>query len=353
MVKDNDLASQMAKRFHASDPDYQEDTKWWDLVEEEDRSLLGGTETTGGTGDELEGFGDETEDEAPEEQEDVEPPPEQEPVHRIALPSLSREYRHDRSDQRWDVSAWAVEESDPELAADIPWNLNATAAGAHEFFVNLAHEVFRSATLTPLDALLAQLAWSATDFLRGQPSEMPFALALADLRERFASTTKLDPVSLSGEAALALSDIAKALSERLDPTDARALFDEFSASEQDAILQKMATRQLADPQAAISAGRFLEHAPRTSIPRFFSRHPELFFDGHYWEESYSELDYGRPAATEEAKSQLVRYYEGLLADAIWLAEQDVDDLAAADRTRVLRASLALDLLGPSVVSTEA
>ena len=147
------------------------------------------------------------------------------------------------------------------------------------------------------------------DFLRGDDqSDMPFGLVLADLRKRYAGTTKLDPVTLTGEASLALSDIAKGVSDKLDPEDGRALFEEFSHSDQEAILRKMATRRLANPQAVIAAGRFLENAPRTSILTFFAKHPEFFFDGRYWEESYSELDYGRQSATEEAKAQLVRYH---------------------------------------------
>ena len=354
IVKNNDLAEQMAKKFHAGDSEYQEDTKWWELIEEEDRRLL--TEE-GPTGDPTpEGFGDGEEEEPPEDPDTPgpEPTPEPKPPQRTPLPSLSQEYRHDPSNQRWEVSAWKVEDSDPELGEEtVPWRLKATASGLHEFFVNPAHEAFRSATLTTLDALLAELTWSAKDFLRNEQFDRPFGLVLAEIRERYAGTTKLDPVALSSEASATLSDIAKGVSERLDPEDGPVLFEEFSPSEQEAILHKMATRRLANPQAAIAAGRFLEYAPRPSILKFFSRHPELFFDGQYWDESYSELDYGRPSATEEAKAQLVRYFEGLLVDAIWLAEQDVDDLAAAERARLLRASLSLELLAPSAALGEA
>ena len=350
IVKNNDLAVQMAKKFHTGDPEYQEDTKWWELVEEEDRKLLTDAGTTGDQEEDLEGFGDEGEQEPPK---DPGPAPEPKPPQRTHLASLSQEYRHDRSNQRWEVRAWAAEASEPELGDEAtPWRLKATASGVHEFFVNPDHEAFRSATLTTLDALLAELAWSAKDFLRGEQADLPFGLVLADFRERYAGTTKLDAVTLSGEASLTLSDITKGVSEQLDPEDGRVLFEESSSSEQDAILHKMATRQLTNPQRAISAGRFLEYAPRTSILKFFSRHPELFFDGQYWDDSYSELDYGRPSATDEARAQLVRYYEGLLADAIWLAEQDVDDLAIAGRARVLRASLSLELLAPSAALDE-
>ena len=349
IVKDNDRAEQMAKRFYAGDTEFQDDSKWWELVEEEDRKLLTDPGTTGDQDDELEGFGGDGQTDSPEETDTADSGTETKPAHRTHLVSLSQEYRHDRSNQRWDVRAWTVEDSDPELTvSSVPWRLRATASGTHEFFVNPTHGVFRSATLTTLDALLTELAWSAKDFLRGdEESDMPFGLVLADLRERYAGTTKLDPVTLTGEASLALSDIAKGVSDRLDPEDGRVLFEEFSPSDQEAIFHKMATRQLANPQAVIAAGRFLENAPHTSILKFFARHPEFFFDGRYWEESYSELDYGRHSATEEAKAQLVRYTEGLLTDAIWLAEQDVDDLAAADRTRLLRASLSLELLAPA------
>ena len=354
IVKENDRAEQMAKKFHKGDPDYQEDTKWWELVAEEDRKLLTDT-TTEGRGDQdgdLEDFTDSEESDASgsgaaEPEQNVRPPV------REPLASLSREYRHDRSNQRWEVQAWQVEQSYPELGDEAsPWRMKATAAGISEFYVNPDHEVFRSSTLMPLDALIAELAWSATDFLRGDQANLPFGLILTDLRERYAGTTKLEPVTMSGEAALTLSEMAKSLPAQLDATEGRVLFDEFSSEEQEAILQKMAARTLADPQAAISAGRFLEYAPRTSILSFFSRHPELFFDGRYWDESYSELDYGRPSVTEEAKAQLVRYYEGLISDAIWLSEQDPDDLATVGRARLLRASLSLELLVPSVLPNE-
>lgn len=346
----------MAKKFYDGDPDYMDDVKWWELIEEEDRSLLINTPNHGiqeQDGD-LEDFTDtDSEQQISSETETSDVSQEWVSPSRIQLALLSHEYRHDRSDQRWDVQAWQVGGSDPVLGDETaPWRLKATASGTYEFFVNTAHEAFRSSTLTPLDALLAELAWSAMDFLRGQQSNMSFGIILTDLRDRYAETTKLDPITLSGEAALTLSEMAKRVSEKLDAADGRALFDEFSPLEQEAVLQKMATRQLSNSQAEISAGKFLEYASRSSILRFFFRHPELFFDSRYWDINYSELDYGRQSVTEEAKEQLVRYYGSLISDAIWLADQDTDNLVEVQRTRLLRASLALELLAPSATHDE-
>jgi hypothetical protein len=109
----------------------------------------------------------------------------------------------------------------------------------------------------------------------------------------------------------------------------------------------MATRSVPNPQQVISEGRFLEFAPPKVIVDFFVAHPDLFFDGHCWEDSYADLDYLNSAATEEARKRVVQYYEALLADAVWLSEQDAADLEVAPRERVLRATLAIELLAPT------
>jgi len=348
IVPDNDRAREMAKRFYASEPEYQTDLKWWELVEEADRSLLVPDQPVEpGEPDRLDDFGAPTgdqdhEQDAPQEPEDAPEPP---PPERVAIPSLSRVYRDDGTGQRWDVRAYRVEASDPELnGMDTPWALKANSAGFHEFLVNPEHEVFRSATMTPLDGLLAELAWSAMDFQRGNLSSATFASVLAYLRDQYAGTNKLDIYALSGEATLTLRAIARSVSRNVEPEDGRALFDELSPTEQDGILQRMASRDIPNPHQVIDEGQFLEFAPGGTLLRVFEAHPELFLDGNYWDVEYATLDYGRPAVTEEARARIARYHANLLSDAVWLAEQDAADLERASRERLLRAALALELL---------
>ena len=40
IVQDNERAEDMAKKFHDGDPAFQTDTKWWELVQEQDHQLL-------------------------------------------------------------------------------------------------------------------------------------------------------------------------------------------------------------------------------------------------------------------------------------------------------------------------
>jgi hypothetical protein len=355
VVPDNDRAEEMARRFYAGEAAYQTDAKWWELVEEADRELLITPSSEGAKPSTLEGWPSGTSPvgtgSAPgggqAQSGGIAVVAAPVPV-RTPIASLTREYHEERTNQRWDIRAFSVGADDPEFAGqDVPWRLKATNSGVFEFFVNLEHEVFQSATMTALDGLLDELAWGAMDFQRGRQATSSFAGILANLRSRYAGTMKLDPIELANDARLTLDSIARGVGGTLDSEDTQALFSELSPGEQEAILARMATRSVQNPQQVIATGRFLEYAPTKTLRGFFERHPELFFDGRYWDAPYASLDFGVPAATEEAQSQVAGHYESLLADAIWLAEQGPADLGGVSRPRLLRAALALELLEPS------
>lgn len=354
VVPDNDRAEEMARKFYEGDPAYQTDAKWWELVEETDRLLLvaspgGAGGQAPGTEDTLDDFGPAPVGVTPEPQPGYGVPPPQPPIE-TPIASLTGEYRSERTNQRWEIAAYAVTNSHPSLAVTSrPWSLRAQPSGVHEFLVNTRHRVFASATMTPLDGLLAELAYSAMDFLRGTSgSAVTFAGVLAELRERYAGVHALDPAGLASEARRVLLDIAATLPGSVDPEDAVALFNELPSVDQDAIFQRMAIRATGNPQAVIAKGRFLEYAPPRVISDFFVNHPELFLDGRCWDDAYDSLDYGRPLATQEARAQVARYYQSLVADAVWLAGQDAGDLHELHRARLLRGQLAIELLAPTV-----
>lgn len=344
VAPDNDRAVQMAERFYEGDRDYETDRKWWELVEEADRRALaepvpGGRDTDPGAFWDGAPTTGETGDATTAEQTTV-----ASAAPRRQLPSLSNEYVDDVTGLRWAITAYEVEDSDPQLNGR-PWVLTRPRAAIWEFLVNVRHPVFRSATLTPADALYAELACSAADSARDRPSPPAFAQILAGIRERYASETKLDPAALSANAASSLTAMAKSLSRNVEPEDSVALFGDLEGTEQDAIWERMAGRTVPEPKVKIlGSGRFLEFAPGWLLQRFFEQHPELFLDGRYWDVSYEGIDYGREDLTATAREQIVRYYSSLLTDTIWLAEQDLEELTDASRTRLLRAALAVDIL---------
>ena len=269
------------------------------------------------------------------------------------MASLTREYRHDGTGLRWDVNAFDVRANDPGLGGpDRPWSSRRLAQGGTEVLLNTGHSIFRSATMTELDALLCELAHKAADFTRGQAGAPPFSRILADLRDRYAGPMKLDPVAMSNSADMLFRAIARTWSVGIEQDDASELFGGLSTATQEAIHHKMAARAVPNPQHVISCGRFLEYASPRVVVTFVLAHPELFFDGRCWEDSYSDLDYVHASATEDARRRVVQHFEALLLDALWLSEVDPDDLDFMPRERTLRAMLAIDLLAPSAAGDD-
>ena len=346
VVQDNDRAEEMARLFEKGEPAYQPDDEWWKLVEEVDNKLLTPDDEKAAE-DNLGGFGaEETEEQSSTESADAPEAAPAPPRHPIA--SLTREYHHEATGQRWNVQAYRVDSADPELLPEgAPWCLRRTASGEHEFLVDTGHPVFKSATMTDLDALLSQLAWSASDFVKGRQDPPSFAVLLADLRQRYAGVLQLDAVDIKAQAESVIGRIARAWSKGVEADDCQTLFTEdLTAAQQEGILRVMAARSVVNPNAVVLEGRFLEYAAPHVVLAFVEAHPELFLDGRCWEEPYSTLSYPTEAAADEARQRVRRHYVTLLSDAVWLAEQEPDDLAATSRERLLRASLAVDLLAP-------
>jgi hypothetical protein len=336
LVPDNDRAQQMAERFYSGDPQFQSDEKWYALAMDADRQVVVEPPTT--------------EDQPPEifwgDQPAVPTPgaPSAPAVARRAIPSLSTEFVDDNTELRWSVQAFEAASNDTALAG-APWILQQPRAGSWEFLVDPRAEVFRSATLTPLDALLADLAHLAVDASRGRQRPAGFSQVLAGLRSRYALASRLDAATLSVQASAILNQIAKSLARNVPPADAAALFGSLPLDEQNAIWDRIVSRGQRRPD---TVARFLEFAPRPTLRRFFEAHPELFMDGKYWDVPYDSLDFGREDVTAAVREQVRRTYVSLLTDAIWLAEEDAAALGDASRARLLRAALALEVLESEV-----
>lgn len=358
VVPDNDRAQAMARFFDAGEGEYETDEKWWELVEEAEAEVLrGGTpstttaQTLGGqpadtSTDTLGGepTGESTPPSAGQDSPQGAAPA---PI-RTRIANLSRQYTDDLTGQRYEVEAFSVDADDPTLTSmGCPWTIRRTTAGPWEFFVETGSAAFRSITLTPLDALLVQLAWLIADFERGQGSRWTFGAILTGLREKYATSFLLHPQDLVSGASAQLVDIASRIVGRISLENARAFFDGLSPSRQESARVAMASRGVMNPHGAIDDGRFLQYCSPGIVSEFVISNPTMFFDGNYWDETYSTLDYGSSVATDEARTRLLRHYGGLLADAVWLAQQTPADLEDMSRERLMRAFLATALLAPT------
>jgi hypothetical protein len=359
VVQDNDRAQQMAGFFGGADAEYLTDERWWQLVEEQDAKILGDA-PGGGDGAAIPpGFlgGDSSSDgtvaatptggEQPVASPAIpEPPPARRPIF-----ELTRKYVHPTYRAEFDVEAFAVEPTDPQLPAGQPWSvrLDNVATRTYSYLVDLAHDVFRSSTMTPLDALLVDLTYRTIEFLRGHSQDATPAGVLADFRAEYCGDTRLDEQEIIALAGTILTDICRSVSGLIDGQSAEAIYGELTDREKEGIARRMAGRGVADPRTLIVDGRYWDYADGNTVRRFFQRHPGLFFDGKYWEDAYATLDFGATDVTSDAKAATVSRYDAYLGDAVWLADQTPADLGRVSRDTVIRSTCSLRLLRPDVV----
>ena len=211
IVKDNARAKEMATYFHDGHPEYQEDPKWWELVEEADRELLygpAGKPALTSTPMEaavphlrhlaLHGRSPSQRDcwttrcryaATPRAVAPASPTPPQ----RREIPSLSRKYIHQRSGASWNVTAFEVEPGDPDLPEESPWIMLMAdiATRNYHLLYDPNHPVFSSITMTPRDGLLTQLSWMTGELLR-TTKEMPsLGKIVSDFRREYGDDSLL------------------------------------------------------------------------------------------------------------------------------------------------------------------
>jgi hypothetical protein len=353
VVKDNDRAVDMAKGFQDNDPEFLDDERWWQLVLEQDETVLGGPPPTtpGGAAPAPTnipaGFISPAAP-SPTSGPGPQPPPPPPVAPRKSIFELTRKYVHPTYRVEYDVQGFSVAPIDPDLGSGHPWTLKLTdvSTRTYAFLVDVSHDLYRSSTMTPLDALLTELSYRTIEFLRETAPDATFASILADFRREYCVETRLDAGDIIVQASTVLAQIAQSLPTRFNSGEAESLYEELSDLEKAYIGRRMVARGVTAPRDAITSGTFLTYAEPETIRSFFLRHPELFLDGKYWEDAYTSLDYGSPDVTEEARKLVKARYDGYLADAVWLAGQSPADLDRTGRDALIRATLSLKLLEP-------
>jgi hypothetical protein len=353
---------ELASYFHDGHPEYQDDSKWFELVEAADRELLygpsgqpapsGGDAQPAPSGDDGLPSGI-IDNPAPTDQPGPAPSPAAPtppaPPLRREVPELTRKYFHQASSITWNVSAFEVNATDPGLSAGAPWalTLGDTPTKTHHFLYNPGHPIFQSITMTPRDAMLMQLAYLTADQTRSSRYIPDIAVILSEFRAAYGDENALDFKALPAEAGGILVDVARALVNSCPQEERASLFNDLSVQEQTSVMRALAAKKI-KPAAATIDGSFLQSAPPEIIKTLIIRRAELCFDGRIWDEPYTDIDYSDPEISEDARRSVLSKYVSLVSDAIWLSKQDLSDLGIASKDEIIRAVMSLKLLRPDV-----
>ena len=348
-------AKEWAEKFYDGDPEYQEDTKWWEAVAyHEERRLSGGPAAPpaagGGGGGVLSRLGLQggapSGVNAPTPGGPAAPPAQTQETeqqrlirlraHGSVVPSLTGDMGLVELGAAVRVTTLRVTGTEvrDRQGNRTPVYFAAEPGNAFVAFIDSSHPVFEEFADDPAGYVLFELA----EHLRTRASsDLSVSQVVAMLKDRHLSEQKMDLGAASIQAKELLRAIrehmADAIRENPDRVWQVLHQDERTATEMN-LVNEGTSITLDEAQRT---GQFVIHAPAMSLPRIVEEWPEAFLDGIVFAAPYSTV--GSPGARRLSLGRIVGY----LYDTSRIATVDV-----MGSKELMRARVSLGLLATEV-----
>ncbi|MFH8991611.1 ATP-binding protein [Streptomyces sp. NPDC017940] len=325
--------------FHAGDPDYQSDQRWWDAVAyHEERNKQGKHEQIKHSSPEqadeqavLDALGfssptleisGETEDSASEGESDSDSTSQsgsaeeqeiketkQERIARymrssVVLPELTREFGQS---QLGFLAVEARRMMADELVDDdgrpMPVLLLQGAGSTATAFIDLEQEIFKTYGTEPADLILSELA--ALLKVRADSSLSPSQI-IAILRRSSLPDSALSLDSVRADSRELLNEIRGRMCGAVDLGDPNVAYQHLDTDEYTATESEMIARGLITKTSDLGKdGEFLLYAPPLFLPKVLESEPELFMDGKVFRGPYETVS--SPSARRLSLARVTGY----------------------------------------------
>ena len=346
------------KKFHAGDPDYQDDHRWWEAVVKHDEIKAAEKKAK----EERERAAAEGLDDPTKEFEEGESAPEPAAADQDAADGQGPKTERERVEELLKRGT-VIPELDAQFSATgipgqpmkliaygvrgekvtidgkrVPVWLATAKRGAFAAFVDLEHPHFDQFDDVPEDFVLQEIA--AHLIARTTGETPPFSAVYASLKERYLGSHTIDEAKLDALATQLLTDLKDRMVPCIQDNPERPWQNALNAAErevtQDRVIRNL---RIANAESVIEDGTYLHHVPDGVIPRIVEEWPEAFFDGQLFMAPYSEVE------SSSAKRSTVSLITGYLDDISWLA----DSPHHGRREQLIRARLSLQLLPDELV----
>ena len=335
-TKHRAAVKRLLEKFRNGSDVVDDDSEWWALVEASDAPSP--DPAPPGPGSTVPGFGtgpsgppSSSPTGTPSPSPGTSPPVPAPP--RVPSAELSRTYEVPGGQPSVVVEAFEANHADPVFGGeDIPWASVRSGTGAITFCFRPEHDVFQSSTLTPLDALLCEIARRVADIISSMsgpqgsgagtttalspdPLQAAFAMVLSNLRLRYCSGQDLRQAALRDRVADVFTRALLRAGAEVSQTKQRSLHDSLEEDERDHFRQECYKRSLDPDDFPFGEGQFFTCVPPRTFVRFVQESPDLFFDGRVWSTSYANLEASDPAAVR--RRRFVREsHQALLLDLL-------------------------------------
>ena len=360
MKKHRSTVQRLLAKFREGADVTDDDSAWWALVEESDAPSSSETQV-GPPGPGI-GFGT--------GRQSTDSPPTTEPSiptpRRVRSAELAGTYDMPAGHASVVIEAYEATDSDPVFGdGDVPWASTRSGTGAITFYFRPGHDVFKSSSLTPLDALLCEVARRVADTISSRhgapagnrgpgamsspdPLQAAFATVLSHLRLRYCSSSDLRQAPLRDRVNEVFRRALLRAGRQLSETEQRRLHDALKAEEREAFQRECYKLSVDPDDFPFGEGRFFTCVSTRTFVRFVHDCPELFLKGQVWSTPYAGGADGSEAVDRHRRA-VVESYHALLLDLLAFHE----DLGSASalfsedtfpRTRRLRVATAVDAL---------
>lgn len=353
-IKDNAQAKKMAQEWRKGTPAFRKDQKWREELDKSDAppaTLDGGDDTP--SSDETP-TPDDTNASIPGLDPNVSVGSVSIPVPDFssdAVPSKPTASAHLRqkldeldfhvsgigvAGKSYDVETYAVSAADGGAEPGFPWRATATTRGVYEIDINLSHAAFKSTSLKPRDAVLAQLAHiiaseESASVSSGTPAS--YGEILVALRSRFPASDSLEVNRLRMDIEAARAHLAKCLAAKLDATEKEAILNHLPEADIEAIR----LHQAMGPTET-STTEYLEARHLASL---FGDSPEVFFEALCWKPAWTPT-------TLASNATLIAQHRARLKRAIEVPLTEIGDFVVSNTPDAAHSRTYLELVRASV-----
>jgi hypothetical protein len=220
-----------------------------------------------------------------------------------------------------------------------------------KFFYNPSHPFFLTRRTQPHEILLIHLS---EIFITRDRLDRDLTTVYIELLDEMFPDERIDLGTIQERAHSFFSRLREAIVDLLASREAEVLdcLHEHSGDLEDIMTSLVSNPELQMKVQQRSPGgiKALVVAPERVLVRLVSKYPEEFFDGKFFKVNYASINLPSPQVTErireEAKERVISY----IKDALWvLSPSDISQRGGSKKEELLRCSHSLDLLEEVVV----
>jgi len=333
-----------AKKFFDGELEYQDDTKWYDLV------LLAETakRSSGGAPASIPVPGGESATSLITTDVTLMPGGQsssgsEKPVESGALnvekdPYLSQEY--DLEELKEPPVDITVNRVISGCFDDVPVKLEIKAKDKFTITYNPKHSLFNSYNLEPLDIILLELSQTLSK-RKDDPKEWSTSKIFWYLKRKYSGDKKLSPKELADKSGELIASIKRYISGRDLPLPSNIMSELVVNEIRKNVLSRIGGGEK-EVAKILKTTKYLSFAPDEEILNLFQAMPGIFLDGNYWKRPFESL------GTDQLKQESIRTVSSYLNDLLWLNQEardyDPDMISEDIEFKLQRASLSLKLL---------